>query len=203
MYNITKKEYSAGAVSKSFWFSEFRKYNELIHEDFTDKEIKELQKDRNIFLASSYSIGTSTVNEVSRRWKILPDDFNVSFQKLSIDSQRYINLLGIIMTDRLFFEFMYEVFREKLLIKSLTLEEKDFRLFFSNKSIQSDKVNSLTEQTKKRLIGTYKNYLRESNLIYDENKEIRINPPILDFDLEELFNNNKDIYTFIRIFLGE
>lgn len=203
MYNITKKEYSAGAVSKSFWFSEFRKYNELIHEDFTDKEIKELQKDRNIFLASSYSIGIRTVNEVSRRWKILPDDFNVSFQKLSIDSQRYINLLGIIMTDRLFFEFMYEVFREKLLIKSLTLEEKDFRLFFSNKSIQSDKVNSLTEQTKKRLIGTYKNYLRESNLIYDENKEIRINPPILDFDLEELFNNNKDIYTFIRIFLGE
>lgn len=203
MYNITKKEYSAGAVSKSFWFSEFRKYNELIHEDFTDKEIKELQKDRNIFLASSYSIGIRTVNEVSRRWKILPDDFNVSFQKLSIDSQRYINLLGIIMTDRLFFEFMYEVFREKLLIKSLILEEKDFRLFFSNKSIQSDKVNSLTEQTKKRLIGTYKNYLRESNLIYDENKEIRINPPILDFDLEELFNNNKDIYTFIRIFLGE
>lgn len=203
MYNITKKEYSAGAVSKSFWFSEFRKYNELIHEDFTDKEIKELQKDRNIFLASSYSIGIRTVNEISRRWKILPDDFNVSFQKLSIDSQRYINLLGIIMTDRLFFEFMYEVFREKLLIKSLILEEKDFRLFFSNKSIQSDKVNSLTEQTKKRLIGTYKNYLRESNLIYDENKEIRINPPILDFDLEELFNNNKDIYTFIRIFLGE
>ena len=203
MYNITKKEYSAGAVSKSFWFSEFRKYNELIHEDFTDKEIKELQKERNIFLASSYSIGIRTLNEVSRRWKILPDDFNVSFQKLSIDSQRYINLLGIIMTDRLFFEFMYEVFREKLLIKSLILEEKDFRLFFSNKSIQSDKVNSLTEQTKKRLIGTYKNYLRESNLIYDENKEIRINPPILDFDLEELFNNNKDIYTFIRIFLGE
>lgn len=73
MYNITKKEYSAGAVCKSFWFSEFRKYNELKHEGYSDGEIKKMQKDTNIFLASSYSIGSRTVNEISRRWKILPE----------------------------------------------------------------------------------------------------------------------------------
>ena len=36
-------KYSAGAVSKGFWFQAFKKYNELINKGSEDKEVKKMQ----------------------------------------------------------------------------------------------------------------------------------------------------------------
>ena len=41
---MKKLEYNAGNVSTGFWFNEFQKYNELIKEGLTDKEIRRKQK---------------------------------------------------------------------------------------------------------------------------------------------------------------
>ena len=47
---MERKEYSAGAVSTSFWFMEFRKEVELLAEGKSFEEIKELCKKENVFL---------------------------------------------------------------------------------------------------------------------------------------------------------
>ena len=46
---MKKKEYSAGIVSKGFWFLEFKKFLELLIEGKSESEIKELQEEKNIF----------------------------------------------------------------------------------------------------------------------------------------------------------
>jgi hypothetical protein len=46
---MERKEYSAGAVKLSFWFMEFRKVVGLLNEGKTIDEIKQMNKDQNIF----------------------------------------------------------------------------------------------------------------------------------------------------------
>ena len=48
---MERKEYSAGAVKMSFWFIEFRKVVQLLHDGKTIEEIKTLAQNENIFAA--------------------------------------------------------------------------------------------------------------------------------------------------------
>lgn len=199
---VNSLKYSAGVVSKGFWFQEFKKYNTLLNKGLEDKEIKKMQEEENILLAPSADYGKKMINEVSKRTRALPKEISNMFTDLPISDQKILNTLGIIMTDRLFFEFMYEVYREKIIVGNLKFDNSDTRIFLKNKSEQSEKVANFTSQTKKRLAGAYKTYLKEANLIREDNNTITIKKPILDINLEKEMKN-KGLYPYLRIFLGE
>lgn len=200
--NVNKLKYSAGAVSKGFWFQEFKKYNTLLSEGLKDAEIKKMQEEENILLAPSDDYGKKMINEVSKRTRALPKKISIMFNDLSISDQKILNILGIMMTDRLFFEFMYEIYREKLIVGNLNFDNSDIMVFLKNKSEQSEKVANFTSQTKKRLAGAYKTYLKEANLIVEEKGSLVVKKPILDINLEKEMKNN-GLYPYLRIFLGE
>lgn len=195
-------KYSAGNVSKGFWFNEFKKYNELLKEGKTDKEIRNLQKEENILLAPSESYGIKAVGEVSRRAGALPDRIRNIFLQTNFEDQKIINLLGIMMTDRLFFEYTYEVYRKRLILGDEVFEDSNARVFFKNKSDQSEKVAGFTDQTKKRLAGAYKTFLRESNLLVKKDKDWVYNTPILGLKLEEAMKT-ESLYPYLKAITGE
>ncbi|HLR34173.1 MAG TPA: DUF1819 family protein [Tissierellales bacterium] len=199
---VNSLKYSAGAVSKGFWFQEFKKYNNLLTEGFNDKEIKKMQENENILLAPSEDYGKKMINEVSKRTKALPKDVYTMFTNLPVSDQKILNILGIMITDRLFFEYMYEVYREKIIIGNLKFDNSDIRIFLKNKSEQNEKVANLTSQTKKRLAGAYRTYLKEANLIVEEKNLYVIKKPILDINLEKEMKS-KDLNPYLRVFLGE
>ena len=53
--------------------------------------------------------------------------------------------------DTLFFDFVYEVVREKMILGSDELTDADVRIFFKNEQEQSEKVASLQDYTLRRL----------------------------------------------------
>src|SRR5699024_11999633 len=85
---MKKLEYNAGNVSTGFWFNEFQKYNELIREGLTDKEIRRKQKEENIFLAPSVTCGSRKIGKVSQRTKVLPQELFDLFFDLDINNKR-------------------------------------------------------------------------------------------------------------------
>ena len=93
--------------------------------------------------------------------------------------------------DRLFFEFMYEVFKEKILIGAGELSDSDYRIFFKNKQLQDVKVAAWTDQTVNRLGRTYKQYLLESGLTESGNATRKILKPILDPLFEDWLNQHE------------
>lgn len=188
---MKKLEYSAANVSKGFWFNEFRQYNELIQEGLTEKEIRKQQKEENIFLAPSISYGTKKVGEVARRTRTLPNELLDLFFKVNLSDQKVINLLGIMMTDRLFFEYIYEIYREYLLFGKEKFEDSDVRIFMKNKSEQSEKVANFSDSAKKRLVTSYKTYLKEANLLVEKEGELVTNKILLDIDLENALKKEK------------
>ncbi|WP_369677146.1 BrxA family protein, partial [Enterococcus faecium] len=82
------KKYSAGLVSKRFWFSEFKLYIQLRLEGYTDIEIKEKNEHENIFFAVSSNRQKEIYQNVKRRVSQLDEAGLQLFNQLNIDNQK-------------------------------------------------------------------------------------------------------------------
>lgn len=187
---MKSKTYSAGMVKTLFWFSEFRKVVHFINRGKTLNEIKALNLVENIFAAPTERRAIQIYNTVSGRVKNLDPCFYPLFEASDISTQKMIALIAVMQTDQLFFEFMYEVYREKLVIGSNELTDSDVRVFFKDKQLQSDKVASWTDYTLKKLGSAYKSVLMDAGVVDRSTGNKRILKPILDQKLEECLKSN-------------
>lgn len=181
---MTEKKYSAGLISQSFWFIEMKKFIKLIANGESDEEIKRFCIEENLFGAAKEYRAKRIYGYIRNRAKKLDKTLIELFVNSDLGTQKIINLIAILKTDRLFFEFMYEVYREKIIIGIPAMETSDVNIFFKNKEIGDDYVEAWTDGTKKRLGSTYFNYLTDANLLTAYGKQRLITPPILDVALE-------------------
>ena len=198
---MKRKEYSAGMVKLSFWFAEFRKVIELLSSGKTLPEIKQMNVQENIFSAPTQARAIQIFNTVSTRVKGLDSSFYAVFAKSDISTQKFIALIAVMQTDSLFFDFVYEVYREKLILGIDELADSDVGIFFKNKQLQSEKVAKWTDYTLKRLGTCYKTMLMEAGLIDQGTGTRKILKPILDKDLEECLKIN-GMETTLRALTG-
>lgn len=192
---MERKEYSAGMVKLSFWFTEFRKVIQLFNSGKTMEEIRILNIKENIFSAPTTARSIQIFNTVLARVNSLDATFCKLFEKSDISTQKIIALIAVMNADSLFFDFVYEVFREKLIIGSNRLSDSDIRIFFRNKQLQSEKVAGWQDYTLKRLGSCYKTMLMEAGVTDRASGDREILKPILDFTLIDcLKNNNMELF---------
>ena len=86
--------------------------------------------------------------------------------------------------DRLFFEFIFEVYREKVILGTPALEQSDVNIFFKNKSVQNDDIASWKDTTILKLKNCYVNYMTDANLLTAIDNSKTITPPIIDIALK-------------------
>lgn len=126
---MKRKEYSAGAVKHSFWFMEFRNEVKLLSEGKSFEEIKELCRNENIFAASTPERASQIFNTVSSRIKAMGESFYPVFLNGDVSTQKIFNLAAIMEDDTLFFDLVYEVIREKMIIGSNEYKPSDVNIF--------------------------------------------------------------------------
>lgn len=197
-----KREYSAGIVSKGFWFLEFKKYLELLKIGNNENEIRKMQDEENIFSAPSKDYGKRIISEINKRIKVLPKEIKELFFESDTGTQKVINLLSIMGTDKLFFEYVYNSYRNELLLGTKEYNPGIIMKFLKEKAEQNEEVAKFSETTLKRMQGTYGNYLKEAGLLEEKNKEILYGKVYLDYELEKLLReNNMEIY--VKTLKGE
>jgi hypothetical protein len=184
--------YSAGLVSQSFWFVEIKKIIKLVNDGMTEDEIKNLCIDENLFGTMKEYRAKRIYGYIWNRTKKLDKAMIELFCTSDIATQKVINLISILKSDRLFLEFMFEVYREKNILGINVIEDSDVNIFFKNKEIQSEDVAAWSDATKCRLRSIYINYLTDSNLLTVVGKKKIITPPILDIALERYLEANGD-----------
>ena len=160
--------------------SEFKRIVKLKSEGKNEDEIKVLCLEQNLFGAAKEYRAKRMFGYIMTRVKTLDDTMIDLFCTSDLETQKLINLVAILRCDRLFFEFIYEVYREKVSLGVLVIEDADVNVFFSYKESQSEDVASWTDGTKKRLRNSYFNFMTDANLLTVINKEKRITPPVLD-----------------------
>jgi hypothetical protein len=104
-------------------------------------------------------------------------------------------------TDTLFFDFMNEVYREKLISHNIVLTDADVRVFFLNKQRESEKAAAWTDETLVRLRKCYKTYLAEAGLLERGVGDRKIIKPLLDHQLRTLLSDS-DWKPVLRILTG-
>lgn len=198
---MERKEYSAGAVKMSFWFVEFRKVVHLLDEGKSMDEVKQLALNKNLFAAPTILRANQIFSTVSGRIKALDESFIPVFMTGDLATQKLVALIAAMAYDTLFFDFVYEVIREKLMLGSNELKDSDVRVFFKDKQQQNEKVAAWTDATLVRLGRCYKTMLYEAGVIDKAKSARKIFRPILDPELTRWLEKN-DMAVYIKALTG-
>lgn len=181
MENLT---YSAGLMSQSFWFLEFKKAVRLRQDGLDYDEIKKKCVEDNLFGAAKEYRALRMAGYIITRLKAMDDTLVKLFCSSDLATQKLINLITILRTDKLYFEFVYEVYREKVILGVESMEDIDVNVFFTKKEAQSELITGWKDSTKKHLRSCYLNFMTDANLLTVIDKKKMITPPILDIALE-------------------
>lgn len=184
MSSVDKKRYSASAVKVSFWFAEFRKVMQMLGRGYGMSEIKKLNLRENIFSASTPLRAKQIFQTVSGRVLALDADICALFLSSDLATQKLIALVAAMAYDELFFDFVYEVVREKMIMGNDQLTDSDIRVFFKEKQEQDERVARWTDATFVRLAKCYKTMLYEAGIINKDVGARIIIPPIVDPQLQ-------------------
>lgn len=194
-------EYSAGMVSQVFAFLESKKLAELLNQGMSKEEAWKEVEENNLFQLRNATRLRRTFNYVYNRLASLPEESLKLLPVLDADSAKILVLLSIMKTDLLFFEFVYEVYRGKVLLGEKTIENRDINGFFDEKAIQSDAVSHWSEAGIQKLKNCYIKNLVDAGVLTDT-KTKTINPVIINYKLEELLKAN-GMGTYLRVVKGE
>ena len=198
---MERKEYSAGAVKLSFWFVEFRKVVELLSEGKSTDQIKDLAMNENLFAAPTALRSNQIYHTVTGRIKSLDRSFIPLFTRSDLATQKLFALIAAMAYDTLFFDFVYEVIREKMILGSNELVDSDVRVFFKDKQQQNEKVAGWTDATLVRLGRCYKTMLYKAGIIDKAKTARKILRSILDPDLVHWLEQN-DMGAYVKALAG-
>lgn len=187
-------EYSAGIVSKLLWFVETRETAKLLQENSYSK-VERLVIENNLYQQNKLDRIRREFNCIKNRLQALPEELVKELIKTDISTAKIIVFISAMVTDLLLFEFVYEVYRDKLRMADYKLGDIDFNVFFTNKSKQSEKVAGWSDSAIAKIKQTYGRYLFEAGLIEGTKKNKKICRVYIDQDLRDmLMRNNMEKY---------
>ena len=194
--------YSAGIMSYSFWYLETRTTAKYMVKGLSKSEISNLAIKDNIYQVGSERRAKELLNVTYRRLKDFHIELLEYFLNSNSDMGKIFVLISVLKTDRLFFEFMHEVFREHILIGNHLILNTEFDSFFINKAYQSELIENWKDTTIMKLKAVYKNFLSEAGLLKKVDEGFEIITPILDVELKSLLEKD-NLQPFINVITGE
>jgi len=183
-------EYSAGLTSKLFWLQESKKTAEYILKQYTKEAIKSIAWAENIYQVRAEYRAYEVLNNTYRRVSLLPKPILEKFLEVDIQTAKVINLISIMLDSRIFFEFMHEVYKEKLQLGEKELTDRDLNVYFDKKIAESEVVAKWTEVAIKKLKQCFTRMLFEANLIGSSANPRKIEPILVDYKIKELLKVN-------------
>ena len=109
---------------------EFTQIVKLKEQGLTDDEIKKVVMNENILQQDKVSSTKRRLRYLLPRVNVLDETLRRFVIQGPIEYRKVINLYSILKTDRLFYEFMNEVIREKFQNHNYLFEKKDLNTFF-------------------------------------------------------------------------
>lgn len=159
------KEYSAKLTGESFLLYEFKIIAKLKKEGFSDKDIRKLVLEENLFQYKFKSSITRRLTPLLQRINMLDNTLIDMLINDPLGNGVVINLYAIMKNDRLFFEFMNEVVKEKLQNTSEIIEKKDINIYFEQKAEQNEIITKWSDTTIQKLKQVIKKILSEAKVL--------------------------------------
>jgi len=134
------------------------------------------------------------------RIQSLPKELINILPVLDSENAKILVLISIMKTDLLFFEFVYEVYRGKIILGEKTIENRDLNAFFDDKANQSELVARWSDAGVQKLKNCYIKNLVDAGLLTDT-KTRMIKPALINYRLEDILRKN-DMTAYLNAVLG-
>lgn len=192
---------SANLVNHAFWLMEFGQTVDLA---LANPELDQVRQDiiaKNTYAAATPARLKQQAGVVTRRVQALAPAWWTLFDQLDPNNQRLVNLVAIMVTEPLMYTFMYDVYRQELILGDRRIEPYEMVAFFNKLSLEHEEVAQWRDETVQRLQSTMRNYLREARLAVDDHGTLMLQGYILDQCIINLLQDeNKQDY--LAIFQG-
>lgn len=192
------KEYSSTIISKGLLYDEMKKASELALNGFAPVHIKEKIIYENLFSYESEKRKAEVGRAISDRVSVLNFFLLDKIVNGDLNTSKSIVLYTVIETDRLFCEFIKEVYQKKYINKDRIITNEDFNDFFQKKRKESKKVASWKYSTTKKLIQVYKRMLIEAGFAKRKGKSIVLTIPKIDEKVIKVIKDDN-----IQIYISE
>lgn len=179
-------EYSAGLTSKLFWLQESRKTAEYMLKGYSRGELREIAWEENIYQVKAEYRAYEVFNGTYRRLAALPEAVLKAFTTCDVETAKILNLIAILMDSRLFFDFLHEVYDEKIRLGEKKITDRDLNVFFSDKATQSDVVAGWTDTAVRKLKQCFTRMMFEAGMLESSAKPRTIRQVHIDYRTEEL-----------------
>lgn len=192
---INRTEYSSAIKEWPLMFTETRKTALLLCEGKSETDIIELSKTSDIYQLKK------EIRRTKLPQKILARLHSLNHEQISLlasgneNIAKLICFLSIMKTDRLLFEFMREVYAEKLGIGQAEISDKDFVIFFERKINESPKVAKWTSNNLEQIKNAYKRILTDAGLGKRQANTLLLTRAICDKDELASLRSGNEIYT--------
>lgn len=171
---MNRKPYSSAIKKTPFKYSISKKIAKLMLDGLYRDEVYAKCFEENYIEIDSLERRREITNVVYKRLSELDEYLLGEFYRGDIATSKFILVYAIAKTDTLFFDFLYEVYREALLSQErnyLTME--DFDLFFAQKKQVDAIVAAWGDFTLQCLTKGYRNILVDSGLGMRERRIIK------------------------------
>ncbi len=196
------QKYRSTIKTMSFLYPELRKVAILCRQGFTLDDIRQKALRENIFLLNTENRIKKIAATVLERVGVLDDYLIGKITDGNLATSKQLALYAILKTDRLFFEFMLEVYREKHILKDYIITDKDINVFFRHKAEQSKRVASWSDYTIYKMGQVYKRILIESGFAKKNSKSIEITRPIIENEIASYLKKTGN-HIYLKAMLGE
>ena len=185
------------------WFSETRTVIELlVMEGKSIEDIKELSDRENLFNAASPSRAKEIRQAIARRVSAVNEKYLRSFLQQNSSMQKILCMVMLMLTDRTFYEFMDNIYREKLITGNIVLKDSDLIGFLHEVQTKDVKAAKWTDAGMRKVRTNYKQILKDAGLLTEELNDRMLIRPILSPTVNVLLKE-EGLESFRKIIVGE
>ena len=195
-------KYRTALMNRPFMYIESKRIAEMILQGKTEEERWYEAIELNAIQMPSLDRRKTSYKEISHRLSFLDDFLLEKFMNSDADTAKAILAYAILQADQLYYEFMREIYLEKILLLQKDLAKKEVINFLYKKAEQSEVVAKWADNTKERLAVGFIQMMRESGFILSNHEEHQVKRPFINQSVGEYLRKN-GIKPIVEIMLGE
>lgn len=187
------EDYSAKLTAEPFMYNETKILAGYLLQGENADTLKKRNIEENLIKHKKIGSVKRVNSPIFRRLKIMNKEMLEEFVYSDIENSKYILLYTIMKTDKLVRDFLFEVYKDKLLMRKEYIEKFEIDNWYEEKCILSKTLRERTESTSAKLKQVIMKILQDSGLVIKEKDRFKIIRPLLKEKYISMLDKNGDM----------
>ena len=190
---VKMEDYSAKLTAEPFMYNETKILAGYLLQGENADTLKKRNIEENLIKHKKIGSVKRVNSPIFRRLKIMNKEMLEEFVYSDIENSKYILLYTIMKTDKLVRDFLFEVYKDKLLMRKEYIEKFEIDNWYEEKCILSKTLRERTESTSAKLKQVIMKISQDSGLVIKEKDRFKIIRPLLKEKYISMLDKNGDI----------